>query len=407
MRTPARDGRSGSTPIFSRLVHPWFAPSDNADTCHASRRWGGFTLIELLVVIAIIAVLIALLLPAVQAAREAARRIQCTNNLKQIGLALHNYHQTNDCFPPGALALFPNGNVTSTTIYNNRGPSAHARLLSFTEQSSLSNSLNFSVAVFNDTDVAFVGTAANSTVSTTKLNTFLCPSSIPPTWNFQGGGTFLANYKAPGNSYFASVGSSIEFASQQTGGPPNGPFPYVGTKGSVSTIANITDGTSNTIGFGEWKIGSGLANTQSIQDVIFVGSLPSGTKRNNGTLIMANPTLVANFQPWLDQCAQMWRAGSGRKAKTPTLGESWAFGLVGYSQGNVLLGPNPKYPNCNTDTSGIENPGVFGLSSYHPGGANVLMLDGSVRFLKDSVSLPTVWSLGSVRQGEVISADSY
>ena len=76
-------------------------------------------------------------------------------------------------------------------------------------------------------------------------------------------------------------------------------------------------------------------------------------------------------------------------------------------QGNVLLGPNSRYPNCNTASGGIENPGLFGLSSYHPGGANVLLLDGSVRFLKDGVGLPTVWALGSVRQGEVISADSY
>jgi prepilin-type processing-associated H-X9-DG protein len=123
---------------------------------------------------------------------------------------------------------------------------------------------------------------------------------------------------------------------------------------------------------------------------------------------MPNPILVQNFQSWLNQCGQSAKAGSGRFAKTVTLGEAWAFGLVGYSQGNVLLGPNAKYPNCNMNGTGtIESPGVFGLSSYHPGGANVLMLDGSVRFLKDSISNQTIWALGSRNQGEVVSQDSY
>lgn len=141
--------------------------------------------------------------------------------------------------------------------------------------------------------------------------------------------------------------------------------------------------------------------------MIFVGHFPTGTARNNGTLIMNHPTLVANFKPWLEECGQLWKSGGGRQGKTPTLGESWAFGLVGYSQGNVLLAPNSDYPNCNVAASGIENPGVFGLSSFHSGGANILLLDGSVRFLKDGVGEQTVWSLGSIRQGEVISASDF
>ncbi len=363
----------------------------------------GFTLIELLVVIAIIAVLIALLLPAVQSAREAARRIQCTNNLKQIGLGLLNYESVNGSFPPGALALFLNGNINSPTFYNNHGPSVHARMLNYVEQAPLHNALNFSVSIFNEP----VEDAMNLTVTTTVLNTYLCPSSTPPSWNFQGTSGPLLNVKAPGNNYFASLGSSLEFAGQQSGGPPNGPFQYVGTKGKVTKISSVTDGLSNTIAFGEWRTGTGVKNTLAIQDVVFVGSFPQGTKRNDGSLNMPHPALVASFQNWLNDCTSMWAAGQGRQGKTPTLGEAWPLGLTGYTLGNVLLGPNSKHPNCNVAPSAIMNPGVFGLSSFHPGGANILLLDGSVRFVKDSVSNQTIWALGSIAQGEIVGADSY
>ncbi len=363
-----------------------------------------FTLIELLVVIAIIGVLIALLLPAVQAAREAARRMQCTNNLKQIGLAIHNYEGANGSLPPGALAYFPNGNINSTTIYNNHGPSAVARMLNFLEQAPLFNALNFDVSIFNDP----VGDQINSTVTTSVISTFLCPSSSPPGWAIEGTDAVLNGRKAVGNNYFASLGATLEFAAQQTGGPPNGPFYYVGTRGQVARLADITDGLSNSIAFGEWKAGTGSPNVQAVQDVVFVGSYPAGTARNNGTLNMPHPLLVQNFPAWLNQCGQTWQGGGGRQGKTPTLGESWALGLTGYTLGNVLTPPNPKTPNCNTDGTGtIMSPGVFGLSSHHPGGANVLLLDGSVKFLKDSITAPTVWSLGSIRQGEIVPGDAF
>src|SRR5262249_25566191 len=154
----------------------------------------GFTLIELLVVIAIIAVLIALLLPAVQAAREAARRAQCINNMKQIGLGLHNYHQINDCFPPGGL-ISPQ--YSGNTYGLQQSPSAFLRMLAQMEQQAAYNAENWSLSNDNDT----YGTLANSTITIMRLAVFLCPSDTPPTW--LGTGTAPINaIIAPGNNYF-------------------------------------------------------------------------------------------------------------------------------------------------------------------------------------------------------------
>ncbi|MBX6312983.1 MAG: DUF1559 domain-containing protein [Isosphaeraceae bacterium] len=362
------------------------------------RRPGGFTLIELLVVIAIIGVLIALLLPAVQAAREAARRAQCTNNLKQIGIALHNYHSAYDCFPSGALQA----RNADGTLRNNGDFSAHVRLLGYSEQSVLYNAANFTLACLNDA----YGSQINATVTTTRLNLFLCPSSPAPGWKMPvNNSPPLNQYIAPGNNYFASLGPSLEFAAQQTNGPPNGVFQYNGTAGGAIGIAHITDGSSNTIAFGEWRTGSGNNSRVSIpSDITFLGSYPPGVSRN--TPLMQMPTGSAAFLQWVQQCAAA--VSTKRSGHTPLLGMNWALGLMGYTLGNTLLAPNPKYPNCSVNGANtIENPGMMGLSSFHPGGANILMCDGSVRFLKDSTNMQTVWKLGSRAQGEIISQDEY
>ncbi|WP_165251129.1 DUF1559 domain-containing protein [Paludisphaera soli] len=361
----------------------------------------GFTLIELLVVIAIIAVLIALLLPAVQSAREAARRAQCTNNLKQIGLGLHNYHSVFESFPPGALF----GRRADLTLGNNRDFSALVRLLGFTEQPALYNAANFALACFNDDAY---GNHANSTTTTTRLALTLCPSATPPSWNHQGSGALFNSLRAPGGNYFASVGATMEFAGQQSGGPPNGVFEYVGELGRSHGIHKITDGTSNTIAFGEWRTGSGNPNVTTIpSDIIFIGAFPAGTQRNDGSL--GSPLLQRSaFLAWASQCAAAAKDRNGYYGKSTTLGQNWSLGLVGYSMGNILLGPNPRFPNCSTHASGtLQTPGVWGLSSLHPGGANILLADGSVRFLKDSVALETVWALGTRAGGEIISSDAY
>ncbi len=360
-----------------------------------------FTLIELLVVIAIIAVLIALLLPAVQAAREAARCAQCVNNLKQIGLGMHNYHQAYDSFPSGALTLYKSSNGVNQ---NNWSFSAHTRMLGNMEQQALFNAVNWSVGAINDP----YGQYANSTVTGTRLTVFLCPSNPAPGW-LLGTGAPFSSFVAPGNCYFASMGSSLEFSGQETGGPPNGVFQYDGIGGKAIGIRDIQDGTSNTIGFGEWKTGDGNGNMISVPvDIIWVGSPPSGTGRNNGTMNMPNPILVSAFPAWLNTCRQ--GALADRTNQTSDLGRGWAFGLNSYTLGNVLQAPNPKYPNCMTvsvSSNAIQNPGMWGLSSFHPGGANVLMCDGSVKYLKDSTNQTTIWALGSRAQGEIIDASSF
>ena len=158
----------------------------------SSRRSRGFTLIELLVVIAIIAVLIALLLPAVQAAREAARRSQCTNNMKQIGLGIHNYHSTHDVFPMGAV----NGpRAALGQIYGDWAQwSPQAQLLPFVEQTPLYNAANFNWAYNPFGDPC---TSINSTVSNTVINSFLCPSDPNAA-------------RTANNSYYASMGTTSD-----------------------------------------------------------------------------------------------------------------------------------------------------------------------------------------------------
>jgi prepilin-type N-terminal cleavage/methylation domain-containing protein len=338
-----------------------------------SRR--GFTLIELLVVIAIIAVLIALLLPAVQAAREAARRAQCINNMKQIGLGLHNYHSGNDCFPPAGLIGF---RYDSKQWNLNGSWSAFARMLGFLEQAAMYNAANF----WLECDQDVYGTAVNSTVSFARLSVFLCPSDPPP--SYVGSGTApLTTMIVPGNNYYTSTGSSLEWSAYTgtlsgpaitSGGLPNGPF---NSAGAAIGLRDISDGSTNTVACGEWRTGDGVKATtgtipvQIPTDIVMMGSLPAGVTRNTPTVTIPNAVLASALGPWLRQCAANAANPAMRGNKSGTLGEAWSIGLTTFSIGNMLVPPNPKTPNCNSSTAsnnGINLPGVYGLSSHHPGG---------------------------------------
>jgi prepilin-type processing-associated H-X9-DG protein len=141
-----------------------------------------------------------------------------------------------------------------------------------------------------------------------------------------------------------------------------------------------------------------------------IGTLPTGVTRNTPTVTMPSPALISGLIPWLQKWAQGVATAANRGNKSTTQGENWAVSQPDVTLGNMLVPPNPKTPDCNNATgsgNALNTPGVYGLSSRHPGGANVLMLDGSVRFLKDSTNLQTIWALGSRAAGEIIDAGSY
>jgi prepilin-type N-terminal cleavage/methylation domain-containing protein/prepilin-type processing-associated H-X9-DG protein len=344
--------------------------------CHcprSSRRPFGFTLIELLVVIAIIAVLIALLLPAVQAAREAARRAQCTNNMKQLGIALHNYHDVVGSFPTSFWRNTINNlqNGTNQPVDNNNRHSWFSMILPYVEQPAVYNAMNFQLAV-GGTMTAIAGVAvpsvscgrANATAAMTAITLFQCPTDPGPTFSTyprvdQGVGP--NSNSGPKLSYMGNLGDNhndcpnwwlfpnLPYSRNNGYGEYSTETGIMCRSGGTTSIRDVTDGTSNTFAAGE--------------------------------------SLFETCDWWT------WPNPNGS-----TCGTSCPICYTGVTQHNQnSASPNDSY-NWRVG---------FGFRSMHPGIVNFLFCDGSVRAIKCSISRVTYRALSTRNMGEVISSDSY
>ena len=351
----------------------------------------GFTLIELLVVIAIIAVLIALLLPAAQSAREAARRAQCTNNLKQVGLALHAYHSAHNVFPPGRVNTYVAGNGHCWGAYS--------QLLPQMEMQPLFDAMNFSANP--DPDYTTTNSVVNMTAAATVVNALLCPSDAGPPSVLVGGGSYA------GHNYPQNVGSGYSVVQGPPAGspPPNGIF----FENSAVGMAAVTDGASQTVAVGETvRSASGAPTGFNGQASFAAGPLSGFVITGNNTA--GNGPPIFSDADYAARC--LTRSPPGFQT---TRGIKWLYGAPGHSLYNQRRPPNDLRYDCrgglpHSDKSAADWQNLslnVAARSRHPGGVNALFCDGHVQFVKNSVN-PASWqALGSRDGGEVVSADAF
>ena len=367
------------------------------------RRDRGFTLIELLVVIGIISVLIALLLPAVQAAREAARRSQCSSNLKQIGLAMHNYTTTNVALPP--VCIDQQWTITGQQIQqSHQNWSQHARLLPYLDQQVTYNEINWwfgarwsdGDTVYRDTnppDNAIGGSDSipQMTVLTMRIATFLCPSDVNP----GSSGTFLVGSGerlVGASNYPCNIGLNRRLTSWELNGPNYVASNWDKTVSNTTYMASFRDGAGMTAIFSEWIKGSGMPTATTPDGLAEVYNLGGNSDTYPTDYAAAQ---VCNSVP-ITPANREWQ----------WKGEWWGYGAsMIYSHTQTPNRTNCLYHDIVVDARGTIT--MVGASSNHPGGVNVLFMDGSVRFVKNSVDYRPWYAIATPDKGESVSSDSF
>jgi prepilin-type N-terminal cleavage/methylation domain-containing protein/prepilin-type processing-associated H-X9-DG protein len=378
-----------------------------------SRSRKGFTLIELLVVIAIIGVLVSLLLPAVQSAREAARRAQCTNNLKQLGLAFHNYLSANAETVPPCVIDFDGSPDPGSQVQTQ---SYVARLLPYMEQTQVYNAINWNAPARwsgsgwdsgpqgpnppDPSQSAGRWGVVQMTAVTSQVASFLCPSDPNPgvlgTMGWPGQERRIAS-----SNYVPNIGLNRRLNNWRFNGPT-----YVSSKWDgvfpVVSVASFVDGTSNTVIMSEWVKGtaSGGSGCGDRDGLHCVYSAPFDSN-NNAALVGSQGLFAAEW-------------ANAQACQTQAITRNWGWKGEWWIQGDRQVYSHTQLPNrrscAYTDVGAVGGRADMSMnsaSSLHPGGVNVLMADGSVKFVKNSINFAIWYGVATPMGGEAISSDAW
>jgi prepilin-type N-terminal cleavage/methylation domain-containing protein/prepilin-type processing-associated H-X9-DG protein len=383
-------GKSGFTKVVGTLRVP--QPTDGTRSVPTTN---GFTLVELLVVIAMIGILVSLLLPAIQAAREAARRTQCLNNLKQIGVALHNYHNANSAFPTQTTGSKP----TSGGGCGKGFMSWMVPLLPYLEQQTLYDSLDLDIGMMDQCELAsssdyhnlkISANHANAEEAATVLPVFLCPSdSYEQTTVLGTANPAPANYTGnvgwvQGTTISEESGSPVERSNGFFG--LDNPKQRDGWQQPKVSVRQFSDGLSHTAAVSERRISSAVRMAD-------LGLLPEALHSFCG----GTTGIKRSLENWVSYCVHV---SLPDPAYSTPLGRAWISGWSVVANTYMHVMPI-GHRSCHLYGGEDDGANIITPSSQHPGGVHVLMGDGRVEFISEDIALPIWWSMGSRDGGEV------